>query len=332
MKKTADIASLLQRSDFSIQTSHPLARAAPRPAVARRQMWWSVQARVAPYLFVLPFALVFAIFMAYPLAASLSMSFQKTVGNKPVAFVGFANYRFLLGDKLFWLACANTLLFAILFLPLELIGSLGLAMLLNSSRVRWRGLFRFAFFSTFLIGQVFLAALSLLIFAPRYGLLNRAIGALLPRVGAELNWRGNPNLAMAAIVLASLWVSLGYAMIYWLAALQSVDRELYESAQIDGAGRLGRFWHVTLPGIRPMMVFLLLVGTIASLQLFELPYVFFQGPGPRLAGLTIVMYLYEQGIGAGDLGFAAAVGWVLLVLILGITLVQLRAGRAMNLH
>jgi ABC-type sugar transport system permease subunit len=305
----------------------------PNRDISPAKRWlWSAQTRFAPYLFVLPFAVAFLCFMLYPLARSLAMSFQKTSGASHAYFVGLANYKFLLQDRLFWLACANTVLFALLFLPLQLALSLGLALLLNSRRVRFRNLFRFAFFSTYLVGQVFLAVLSYLILAPRHGLLNRFICAVFPWIGSETNWRATPNLAMPAVVLASLWVSVGYAMIYWLAALQSVDRELYEAAEIDGAGALSQFRHVTLPGIRPMMLFLLLVGIIASFQLFELPYVFFQGPGPRFRGLTIVEYLYEQGVQAGDLGFASAVGWTLLVIILAITLLQIRLTRATADH
>ncbi|HWE04611.1 MAG TPA: sugar ABC transporter permease [Tepidisphaeraceae bacterium] len=300
-----------------------------KPDNVRINRWlWAAQVRCAPYLFVFPFAAAFVCFMLYPLARSLTMSFQRTSGASHAYSVGLGNYRYLLHDRLFWLACGNTILFAALFLPIQLVLSLGLALVLNDRRVRFRNVFRFAFFSTYLVGQVFLAVLSYLILAPRQGLLNRFIGAIFPWIGAETNWRATPSLAMPAIVLASLWVSIGYAMIYWLAALQSVDRELYEAAEIDGAGAFSQFRHVTLPGIRPMMIFLLLVGIIASFQLFELPYVFFQGPGPRFRGLTIVEYLYEQGVGAGDLGFASAVGWTLLAMILAVTLIQIRLMRA----
>jgi len=262
--------------------------------------------------------------MLYPLAWSVSLSLQKNAGPVVSRFVGLANYRFLFTDRMFWFACMNTLIYAVLFLSLQLPLSLLLAILLNDRRVRGRYLLRFSFFSTYLVGQVFLAVMAHVLLAPRHGLVNVVIGRLLPWIGPEINWSERPVLAMPAIVLASVWVSIGYAMIYWLAALQSVDRELYEAAEVDGAGPWMRFRHVTLPGIRPVAVFLLLVGTIAALSLFDLPFVFFQGPGPGFAGMTIVMYLYEQGFVAGDIGYAAAVGWVLVFLILGITLVQIR--------
>lgn len=290
--------------------------------------YWRWQARRAPYLFVLPFGILFCVFMLYPLVWSVWLSLQKNAGPLASRFVGLANYRFLFTDRMFWLACLNTAVYAVLFLGLELPISLALACLLNSRRVRGRYLLRFAFFSTYLVGQVFLAVAAHVLLAPRHGLVNVVLGHLLPRVGPEINWSEKPLLAMPAIVLSSLWVSVGYAMIYWLAALQGVDRELYEAAEVDGAGPWTRFWHVTLPGIRSVAIFLLLVGTIAALSLFDLPFVFFQGPGPGFAGMTIVMYLYEQGFVAGDIGYAAAVGWVLVFLILAITLAQIRATQA----
>lgn len=314
----------------SADRATPAAAGAAPPTTAERvgRLVWRWQARYAPYLFVLPFVVLFAVFMLYPLAWSIALSFQKSAGPLHARYVGLQNYRFLFTDRLFWFACLNTCIYAVLFLSLELPLSLGLAILLNHRRVRGRTFLRFAFFSTYLVGQVFLAVMAHVMLAPRHGLVNVVIGKLLPRVGSEINWTERPALAMPAIVLASLWVSIGYAMIYWLAALQSVDRELYEAAEVDGAGPWMRFRHVTLPGIRPVAVFLLLVGTIGALSLFDLPFVFFQGPGPSFAGMTIVMYLYDQGFVAGDIGYAAAVGWVLVFLILLVTLVQIRLTRA----
>jgi arabinosaccharide transport system permease protein len=119
-------------------------------------------------------------------------------------------------------------------------------------------------------------------------------------------------------------------MIYFLAALQAVDQELYEAAEVDGAGRWQRFRHITLPGIRPVLIFMLLVGTIGALQLFELPYVFFNGPGPSFAGLTIVMYLYQQGFEIGNIGYAAAIGWVLVLMIFLVAMAQLKTTGALK--
>ena len=129
---------------------------------------------------------------------------------------------------------------------------------------------------------------------------------------------------MPAVIIAALWLSVGYGMIYFLAALQAVDRDLYEAAEVDGAGHWTQFWNVTLPGIRPVLVFLILVGTIGSLQLFELPYLLFRPAAPPPTAVTIVMYLFQNGFEAGDIGYASAIGWMLVAMILVVSLIQLR--------
>lgn len=288
---------------------------------------WILQQRAAPYLFVLPFLVLFVCFMLVPLCRSVVLSLHKTAGPGTMVFVGFDNFRFLLQDSLFWKAVSNTVTYAVCFLAIQIPASLGLALLLNSPFVRARDFFRYAFFSTHLVGNVFVAVLFMLLLAPRHGLVNRFIGSVTP-LGSELNWLGKPDLALPAVILAALWLSVGYGMVYFLAALQAVDRELYEAAEVDGAGRWARFWHITLPGIRPVLVFLTLVGMIGSFQLFELPYVLFQGPGPNNSALTVVMYLFQQGFETGDLGYASAIGWMLVLMVLAVSIAQIRLTRA----
>jgi ABC-type sugar transport system permease subunit len=284
---------------------------------------WQLQHRAAPYLFVAPFVLLFAAFMLWPMLSSLWLTLHKTAGPRQVEFAGLHHFRFVLRDSLFWLALLNTVAFTVLFLLVQIPASLGLALLLNRRGVR----FRFAFFSSHLVGQSFVAVLFYLMLAPRQGLVNRFIGAVFPSVGDELNWRQDPGLAMPALVLAYLWLNVGFGMIYFLAALQSVDPELYAAAEVDGAGRWARFRHVTLPGIRPVLLFLVVVGTVGGIQLFELPYVFFQGPGPGFRGITVVMYLYQYGFERMELGYAAAIGWMLFLFGLAATLLQIRLSR-----
>jgi ABC-type sugar transport system permease subunit len=288
-----------------------------------------MQARVAPYLFVAPFVVLFLVFLLYPLVRSLVLSFYDTAGPRATRFVGMENYRYLLTDRLFWGAVANTAYYTVAFVAVQIPLALGLAVLLNSPRVKWRNFLRFAFFSTHLVGHVFVAVLFALLLSPRGGLLNEAI-SFIARRPVEINWLGTPSLAMPAILLAAWWVSTGYAMIYLLAALQAVDKELYEAAEVDGAGKWRQFVHVTLPGIRPVLTFLLVVGVIGGFQLFELPYVLFGGPGPNSRGVTIVMYLFIVGWEMGNLGYASAVGWMLVVLIAGVSIAQLRVTRALK--
>jgi ABC-type sugar transport system permease subunit len=293
----------------------------------RRERLWQLQRRAAPYLFVSPFVLLFCCFMLYPLGRSVVLSFYKAAGPRQMRFVGFDNFRFIIRDRVFWAAVANTTYFALLFLSLQLPLSLGLAIMLNSPRLRFRNFFRFAFFSSHLVGGVFVGVIFSMLLAERHGLVNRIIGALFPFIGTEINWFGKPALAMPAVVIAALWISIGYAMIYFLAALQAVDRELYEAAEVDGAGRWAQFRHITLPGIKPVLIFMLLVGTIGAFQLFELPYVLFYGVSTNYA-ITIVIYLFQVGFEAGDIGYASAIGWMLVLIILVVSLIQLKVTRA----
>jgi ABC-type sugar transport system permease subunit len=243
------------------------------------------------------------------------------------AYIGLGHYRFFLTDKLLWLAVANTLAYAIAIVALLVPLSLGLAILLNNPRLRFRNLFRFAFFAPYLVGNVFVSVIFVLLLSQRHGLIPKTLGFFNPAL-LEMSWLGDPVYARLAIIMASLWLSIGWGMVFFLAALQGVDRELYDAAAVDGAGRWSRFRHVTLPGIKPVLIFVIVTSTIGAFQMFELPYVIFlqhgSAAGPGFAGLTVVMYLYQQGFDLGDIGAACAVGWFLVVLILGVALVQIR--------
>jgi ABC-type sugar transport system permease subunit len=285
----------------------------------------NLQHHYAPYLFLLPFLLLFAFFFAGPLARSLMLSFYRSAGPRHATFIGIENYRFLIiHDKLFWLAVANTTGFAIAYLCLQIPISLGLALLLNRQGVRFRNGLRFAFFSTSLVGQVFVAVIFFQLFDPRRGLINRTISLLLHRP-VQIDWLTHPDLIMVSVLIAALWLSIGFGMVFFLAALQSVDRELYEAVSVDGAGRWSTFWHVTLPGIRHVIALLIVIGTINAFQLFELPFVLLQNSGSvNYRGLTIVTYLFITGFEAGDLGYAAAIGWILAALLFVIAIAQAR--------
>lgn len=276
---------------------------------------WAFQARYAPYLFVAPFALLFLAFMVYPLARSAILSFQQTNGSidAPI-WVGGQNFAFLPRTNLFWISVANSAAYTIAIVALQIPASLLLAVLLNAKWLRGRNFFRFAFFSPYLVGGVFVAVIFNMMLS-KNGPVNRLLHITIP-------WMNDPVMARFAVVIASFWLSVGYGMVYFLAALQSVDKELYEASQVDGAGKWSQFWHVTIPGIRPVLGFLILTGTIGGLQMFELPYVLFQGSGPGQAGTTIVAYLFYW-IELNELGTAAATGWLLAVVIIAISILQL---------
>jgi ABC-type sugar transport system permease subunit len=288
--------------------------------------WFRLQHRAAPYLFVAPFLLLFFTFGLYPIVRSLILAFYATNGPKSQIFVGGANFSFLLSDPDFHTAVWNTSVFAFWSVFLQLPLSLGLAILLSQRWVRGRNALRLAFFSPHLLGSVFVGVLFQVLFIPQYGLVNTALhrttGGAIP---LDTRWLSEPALVMPAIVLTSLWMYVGFNMIYFLAAIQAVDKDLYEAAIVDGANGWQQFLAVTLPGIKPVAIFVLVTATIGSFQLFEMPWILLgNSSGPNKSGLTIVMYLFQTGFITGDLGLASAIGWTLALGLLVISLIQMR--------
>lgn len=291
--------------------------------------FWRQQQRLAPYLFVSPFLVLFCTFGIYPIVKSLYLAFHTTNGPRSVVFTGLDNFRFLLQDPDFYAAVYNTAVFAFFSVFLQLPLSLGLALLLNARWLRARDTFRFVFFSPNLVGQVFVGVLASVIFVPRFGLVPRFLHWALA-VNQDVKLLGDPSLVMPALVGTALWMYVGFNCIYFLAALQAVDRELYEAAAVDGANSWQQFLHVTVPAIKPVALIVVIMSTLGSFQLFELPFTMMGGPGPNKAGLTIVMYLYQRGFDIGNLGYASTIGWTLALLVLVISLVQVRLSGALR--
>ena len=286
---------------------------------------------LTPLLFLLPYFLVTTVFFLYPLLYATRLAFQQTSGTSTRTWVGLSNFSFILSDPDFGTALWNTTFFAFFSIALQLPLSLGLAVLLNSKRGKAKGLFRLIIFSPNLVGQVFVGILFAMLFTPRYGLFNKGVHALVGW-GLEERWLQDPSLVMPAVVIAALWIYVGFNMIYFLAALQNVDQSLVEASLIDGAGPWQRFLNVTVPAIMPVITFVVVMSTIGSFQLFELPYVLLQGYGPNNSGMTVVGYLYAYAFEEGDLGTAAAVGWLLTCIILAISLVQIFLTRKYGSH
>ncbi|MCX7047001.1 MAG: sugar ABC transporter permease [Candidatus Sumerlaeota bacterium] len=277
-----------------------------------------------PYFFLVPYALVTCVFFLYPFINAVILAFHQTYGPRGRVFVGWSNFAFVLRDDTFYVALWNTTVFAVFSIFLQLPLSLGLALLLNAAGSRMKGFFRLVIFSPTLVGSIFVGILFSVLFTPRYGLFNQFLQSLIGW-GLEEQWLSNPQLVMPAVIVASLWMYVGFNMIYFLAALQNVDQALLEAARIDGANAWHIFWNVTLPSIKPVATFVVIMSTIGSYQLFELPYSLLQGTyGPRNSGMTIVGYLYQTAFDTGDLGTGAAIGWLLTLIIFVISLAQLR--------
>ena len=276
--------------------------------------------RWVPWFFLAPFALTTAVFLAWPLSQSVLLAFQQTFGPNTTAWVGLDNFRFLLGDPLFWQALRNTAFFAAGSVFFQLPLSLGLALLLNRPGLRGRAFFRLIFFSPSLVGLVFVGLMFGLMFEKNTGLINVVLNGVFPAWDPEFAWL--ENYVMPALIIAALWLYVGFNMVYFLAALQNVPAELLEAADIDGANAWQRFRHVVLPEILPVASFVVLLSALGSFQLFELPFILLRGAGPDNAGLTIVMYLYNTGFVTGDLGYASAIGWCLAALLMSFAVLQ----------
>lgn len=275
--------------------------------------------------FIAPALLVIFIFFFVPVAAALLLSFTDfdiyALGDiDTLRFIGLGNYLHLFQDPLFWMALKNTLYFVLVGGPLSIGISLGAALLINSKRVRFKGFFRTVFFMPVVTTLVAIAVVWRYLYHPRFGLLNYGLRLL----GIDpIDWLGDPHWAMLAIILMAVWKNFGFNMIIFLASLQNIPEPLYEAARIDGAYGWQQFCYITLPGLKPTFGFVALITLIGYFQLFAEPYVMTQG-GPAHSTLSIVLFMYEEGFRWWNIGYAAAVAWVLFVIILAATLLQRR--------
>ncbi|MFF5500805.1 carbohydrate ABC transporter permease [Streptomyces roseolus] len=289
--------------------------ASPLPTAARPRR----RGRAAPYLFVLPALLLFAVFKLYPIAWSFVISLHRTVAGRDT-FVGLDNYARLLDDPLMRTALRNTLVILVVQVPLMLALATGLAVALDSRLLKGRPVFRLGFFLPMVTGLVAYGIVFSVLLNKDYGLVNWALGT----VGVDpVPWLTEGTWARISLGLALTWHYTGYNAVILLARLQTVPRELYDAAAVDGAGALGAFRHVTLPGLRPALLLTTVLSTIGTLQLFDEPTVL-TGGGPDNATLTIGVYLYRNAFTYFDFGYASAVAYVLTVLIGLLGLLQFR--------
>ncbi len=281
-----------------------------------------------PWLFLAPFLALFSAFIAWPLLRSLILAFEQTFGPRTVTYVGLLNFRFMLHDPMFWVAVRNTALFAFGTLVIQVPVALALALLLNRPALRGRALFRLVFFSPTIVGTVFVGVIFSVLLERRTGLVNTLLHGLIRSWNPDFAWVD--GFVMPSLILASLWLSVGFNMAYLLAALQNVPSDQLDAASIDGANAWQRFWHVTFPAIQPVLNILVLLTLVGSFQLFDLPFILYAdsfGNGPNNAALSIVTYLYQTGFRSGDLGYASAIGWVLTLVLVAAALLHRRLSR-----
>jgi len=288
-----------------------------QPATRRR--WRGSAPRLTPYLFLLPVLVLFAGFKVYPYLYAAWLSLTKIIKGQ-TTFVGLDNYARLATDPIFYKALSNTLIILVTQVPLMLGLALVLAVAFNSMLLKFRSFWRTAYFVPIVMGLVAYGILFSTLLNNHYGLVNFLLESVgLPRVP----WLADPVWAKVSIIIALTWHYTGNSAVIYLAQLQSIPGELYEAAEIDGATSWQRFWHVTLPGLRPAITLTVVLSTIGTLQLFDEPYVLTNG-GPNNATLTIGMYLYQNGFKYFDFGYASAIGYVLTGIIGVIALIQFR--------
>jgi ABC-type sugar transport system permease subunit len=307
-------------------TARDRVSAAPpaRPRAARRRA--RIRESLVGYGFLAPNLVLMAAFLFAPIIWALVLSFQETKGFGTPDWVGLENYAKLLADPVFWQSFGNTAVFTLLTVPVDMLGGLGLAVLLNSA-LPARGVWRTIIVLPMVISSVASGMIAVIIFYQSAGIINKTITALgLPPV----EWQSAGVPAMLSVVAAAIWLRLGFNMIIYLAGLQNISPELYEAARIDGATRWQAFRSITVPLVGPSTFFLLIMNVIASFQVFDLIFVL-TGGGPGYSTSVLVTYAYRNAFQIREQGYGAAIGIVLLLLTLAFTYVQWRTSRTRDL-
>ena len=300
--------STTRRRELAARVSYPFAT-----RTRRRRL-------LTAYAFMLPSLVIMALFMFYPLirAAWLSLTNYSFFGTSQ--FIGLGNYTKLVHDAQFWNDLGNTAYYAAVTTPVSIILALGLALLLNRRGLPGRGILRAAIFLPAVVSLAVAAIPFRLMFTPSIGLVTYWLGAL--GIHAS-DWLNSTTLAMPAVIIVGIWKDVGFYMVIYLAGLQTIPREFYEAALIDGASTWQRFRRITLPLLNNTTMFVTIIALIASFQAFDQIYVMTQG-GPAFSTETLVMLIYRQGFQNFSMGYASAIGYVLVLIILLFSLLQMR--------
>jgi arabinosaccharide transport system permease protein len=281
--------------------------------------------KIAPYLFILPFLVTLAVFWVVPLGRSFVMSTQEVLYGQ-ATFIGLDNYDRLWRDRIFWQALFNSLRYTVLTLVLLIPIPLVLAALINSNigSARIKGFFKASMFVPALTSVVVAGIVFRLIFAESDAAIMNQVADFLGF--GPVRWLRGDLTGLAALLAIALWRWTGVNMMYFLAGMQAIPTEYYEAASIDGASKFRQFIHITIPNIRPTIVYVVTISVYGGLSMFLESFMLYAGNNsPNNQGLTVVGYLYRKGIEENDLGFASAVGVVLLAVIMAINISYLVA-------
>lgn len=280
---------------------------------------WNKQ-KIAPYLFILPFILIFLVFTVYPFINAFIMSFQELQGLDNTTFVGLKNFKQLIHDPVFYTVLWNVIRYTfwtiLILIPVPLI----LAVVMNLDTTKFKSLFRSIFFlpvltSTVIAGIVFRFAFS----REKTGVFNSWIGHLGIK---PVDWLDGAHTGMFALVVICVWRWMGVNMIYFLSGLQSIPKELYECAEIDGASTWAKFKNITMPMIKPITTYVLTISILAGFSLFNESYVYWGASSPNNIGATFLTYIYKSAFGQGEFGYACALGVAMFIIVMVINFIQ----------
>jgi multiple sugar transport system permease protein len=309
----------VSQPDLTVPTvPMPMLQARPR---RRLQPWhW------APYVFLAPFFGLFLVFGLFPLLFSLVLAFQDwnpAAGLGAMQFVGFDNFRFALGDEWLWKSLWNTLWLAVVSGAPQHLVAIPLAYFIHIGFRRWRNAVVGAYFLPYITSTVAISLMFSTLFSSQFGVINVVLTGLsqIPLVGAlfpsqPVDWMGQAGNVKPAIAMVVFWRYLGFNTVLYLAAMQTIPKDLYEAAEMDGASRWQQFWHITLPLLKPMMVFGVMLSVIGGLQLFEEPFILTNGKGgTNQAAMTTAMYMFRNAFEFNEFGTASAMAWLLFIAI-----------------
>ena len=294
------------------------------------------QRKWAPYFFVGPFILLFLTFGIFPIGFSFYLMFHiwdPVQGLGSMEYVGLENLQFAVEDPVVWTSLGNTIWLAVASgVPQHLV-AIPLAFIINERLGRLRNVAMGAYFLPYITSTVAIAIMFITLFSTDYGAVNAIIGFLRESTFAghfiskeNIDWLGQPETIKPVIAIVVFWRYVGFNTILYVAALQSIPRDLYEAAKLDGASTFKTFWYVTIPQLKPMMYFAVILTLIGGLQLFEEPFILTGGKGGiEYSGMTTAMYMYRTAFEFSDYGLASAISWILFVLIVVLTLLTNRA-------
>jgi multiple sugar transport system permease protein len=274
------------------------------------------------YIMLAPWIIGFIVFTAGPMVASIVISFMDWPLLQAPKWIGLGNYKFMFKDELFWISLYNTIYYTLIGVPLRVIAALCVALAMNL-KLRGISVYRTIYYIPSITPAVASSIMWLWIFNPDFGLANTLLGYI--GIHSKIRWIYDPALSKPSLILMSLW-GIGGMMIILLAGLQGIPEQLYEAAEIDGAGLWHKFWKITLPMLSPSIFFVTIMQVISSFQVFTQAYVMTRG-GPANSTLFLVLYLYQNGFEFFRMGYASALAWALFMFVLVLTILQFRGSR-----